>query len=358
MRGYLDYIEETFLGGAGWDVQDSYANLTINSRDVLDFSIPLRTSLSVSSNVTANTFASHEIANIASLTGSISYLYSSMKLPPPPSSCIPLSALTQHFRPTFSSTYNDIIKSSPQALLFGRMNFPGQQLEAMYIQTYKNSAAVTKWVVDPRLEVPVVLTTTLQNKTRNWSREFVYSTHENLFGMRLLALVNSWKEKSSESRIVTGCEAFYASNKKSPGLSVGMKYQTQASKNSKVVPLTLSFVTNPLMGSVSLAYSLKPTPLLALASKFDYNLYSYLSDLTLGCEIWRTNPISLSSEDLATKREGPVSVLKVSTSLASQTARIVWEGSIKDIILNVGVNFCFSDPKAPVSSGIAFTYSA
>lgn len=389
MRSYLDLVEEKYLNSIGWDPEDSYSQFALNSNNVLDFNIPSHFKMHASSQTTDRTFTDHTLASSSLLTGSVSYLFSTIPFKCNPSSSIPLNCLTQCYKPVYKTAKD--LKSPFASMIFGRMHFPGQQLEAMYIQGLGQISAITRWVVDPRLETPLILTSTIQSRSNKWSREFIYSTHENLFGLRALANLCSWEEKNTESRLVSGFEVFYASKKKSPGLSAGIKYQTQyrlnrdwprispgnhdasssspdelsgtgesdtvSSVTSSAIPLTLSLVTNPLMGSISVAYSLQPTPLLALATRFDYNLYSYLSDLTLGCELWRTTPISLSSEISDDKRDGPISVFKVSTSLASQTAQILWEGSVHDFIVSVGLKFCYSDSSAPAQTGIEITYS-
>lgn len=357
MRRYLDYIEDSFFSRAGWDAEDSYAQLTLNARNVLDFELPATTSVTVSSRTTPHAFVSHELASLAPLAGSIAYLYSSLGVIAPPSKSVPLAALTASFRPEFRANRSGAAASAASAaLLFGRMRFPGQQLEAMYVQTRGRLAGVAKWVVDPRLETPVVLTATAMAKSARWTRELIYSTHEHLVGWRMLATVNAWCEEGSESRLVAGMEAFYAAGKKSPGMSVGLKYQKQA-KGERATPLTLTLVSNPLMGSVSVAYALQATPQLALATRFDYNVYSYLSDLSVGGELWRLQPISLRAEG-ATARAGPTSVLKASVSLAQQTVRVAWVGAVRDCVVEAGVHLGLAPAHAPPAVGLALTYSA
>ncbi|GMM53332.1 Mdm10 protein [Starmerella bacillaris] len=359
MRSYLDLVEEKYLNSIGWDPEDSYSQFALNSNNVLDFNIPSHFKMHASSQTTDRTFTDHTLASSSLLTGSVSYLFSTIPFKCNPSSSIPLNCLTQCYKPVYKTAKD--LKSPFASMIFGRMHFPGQQLEAMYIQGLGQISAITRWVVDPRLETPLILTSTIQSRSNKWSREFIYSTHENLFGLRALANLCSWEEKNTESRLVNWPRIspgnHDASSSSPDELSGTGESDTVSSVTSSAIPLTLSLVTNPLMGSISVAYSLQPTPLLALATRFDYNLYSYLSDLTLGCELWRTTPISLSSEISDDRRDGPISVFKVSTSLASQTAQILWEGSVHDFIVSVGLKFCYSDSSAPAQTGIEITYS-
>ncbi|KAH6724055.1 mitochondrial distribution and morphology protein 10 [Leptodontidium sp. MPI-SDFR-AT-0119] len=45
--------------------------------------------------------------------------------------------------------------------------------------------------------------------------------------------------------------------------------------------------SNPLMGNLSTAYTVKAGKNLALCIKFDFNVYSYESGVMLGCELWK-----------------------------------------------------------------------
>lgn len=49
----------------------------------------------------------------------------------------------------------------------------------------------------------------------------------------------------------------------------------------------MTLTLNPLMGNLSSTYSVLASPLLALSSRFDFNVYSYESELQIGTELWR-----------------------------------------------------------------------
>lgn len=353
MRGYMEYLEELFLSHIGWNVNDSFSNITLASHSVLDFSVPQGANLNLASQTTPNTFTDYTLKNLGAMKSSISYLYSSCPEVVESSANVPLRKLVQCFRKYPLKE----VENNRGCFLFGRMYLPGQQLEAMYIQSIGvRNQLVAKWVVDPRLPSPVVLTATMQSVSKSWTREYVYSTHENLFGMRFLTNLCTWYEPEGTSKLVSGMELYYAANKKSPGIAAGIKYSSRSLYSA--VPLTLSLVLNPIVGSVSAAYTLKPSSLSALSTRFDFNLYSYMSDLTVGCELWRNTPISLNSENLKEhEREGPVSVIKASTSLASQTAQVLWEGSIRGFLTSAGVKFCYGDRAMPIMTGLELTYS-
>ena len=49
----------------------------------------------------------------------------------------------------------------------------------------------------------------------------------------------------------------------------------------------MTLTLNPLMGNLSSTYSVLASPLLTLSSRFDFNVYSYDSELQVGTELWR-----------------------------------------------------------------------
>lgn len=364
MRGYMDYLEETFLEACGWDMQSSYANIIVASRNILDFEVPAGVSLNLTSQASPASFSSWTLSNLDSIRGSMAYLYTSKSLALEPSRDIDLEKLVQCYRqPALKVGESPIgLASEPRkgTMLYGRMFLPGQAIECMAIAKFTSfSQLVTKWIVDPRLIQPVVATFTWQAKSVNKStREFIYSTHENLIGFRTLYNVAEWTNESEsqlQSRLAAGLEVFFAASKKSPGISLASRYSTYSRYTG--TPLTLTFVTNPIVGTISVAYALKPTRLSAFSSRFLFNFYSYDSDLTLGCELWRNEPISAKAEPEDRKRS-VLSVLKASVSLANQSARILWEGAYRSWLVSLGSSFCYTDPSRPIRFGVEFSYAS
>ncbi len=59
----------------------------------------------------------------------------------------------------------------------------------------------------------------------------------------------------------------------------------------------MTAIFNPMMGHISSAYSARVSRDLSLCSRFDFNVYSYESDWTMGAEWWirrRTRTLSAS----------------------------------------------------------------
>lgn len=133
------------------------------------------------------------------------------------------------------------------------------------------------------------MTFTYQYNDGKWSSEYIYSTHEALLGLTGIYNFGA-KERISDptiaSRLSVGGEIFYAVLSKSPGLSTCLRYTTQSAYTG--TPLTMSLLCNPLMGQISTMYSLA-TRASSFGSRFDFNIYSYESDLSIGCELWRSS---------------------------------------------------------------------
>lgn len=57
-------------------------------------------------------------------------------------------------------------------------------------------------------------------------------------------------------------------------------------------PTTITALFNPMMGHISTAYAAKVSRDLSLCSRFDFNVYSYASEWTMGAEWWMRRSIS------------------------------------------------------------------
>lgn len=131
------------------------------------------------------------------------------------------------------------------------------------------------------------MTFTYQYNDGKWTSEYIYSTHEALLGLTgtyNFGAKERMNDPSITSRLSLGGELFYAVLSKSPGISTCLRYTAQSLYTG--TPLSLALLCNPLMGQISSMYSLS-TRAASLGSRFDFNIYSYESDLSIGWEIWR-----------------------------------------------------------------------
>jgi distribution and morphology protein 10 len=204
----------------------------------------------------------------------------------------------------------------------------------------------------------------LQNDTGRWFTEYSYSVDDGLLGFRVLhnlgqigrhnEALNSdatSEERKKEERVdeestlesvvggglqgrfSVGAELFFSPLEKSAGLSTGVRFTTlpenvpslassltsQASPTSLLMhdlqhqpsqpPTTITATLNPMMGHLSTAYAARMTRDIVACSRFDFNVYSYDSDLTLGAEYWihsKAASTSYPRQDLGQKADEDV----------------------------------------------------
>jgi distribution and morphology protein 10 len=253
---------------------------------------------------------------------------------------------------------NGVRIDTRETLLYGRFFLPGNSLEAMAIRRLSpKSQFLMTCVSDPSLKNNGAVTVTYQRDSGRFGQEFVYSTYETLLGYRALYNLGFDQRVNNPaiaSRLAVGLELFYGVSNKSPGFSTALRYTTQSAYTG--TPLTLTLMSNPLMGHISASYAVRTTTASSFASRFDFNVYSYVSDLSIGCEIWRRRPISTTVE--AAEDEFS-SVFKASTSLSQQTVRLLWEGKAKEFLVSSGLGLSFADRSpAATSFGIELQYSS
>ncbi|KAF9167300.1 Mitochondrial distribution and morphology protein 10, partial [Mortierella sp. AD010] len=216
----------------------------------------------------------------------------------------------------------------------------------------------------------------------------------------------------------TGAELYYSATEKLGGLSVGLRYRTlpplapipstfnedhsttsEATSNTpryptstapeqhqNYIPITVTQTLNPIMGHVSSSYAAQVHPDLGLCSRFDFNLYSYDSELTAGVEWWIRErkgtsssavdqeqssipfPKTVGVPDLPAPKPVPAStgelqpivgVIKARLGVQSGLA-IMWEGRFNKLLFSLGfVGHVFSPhAKAPIvkSVGLEIQY--
>ena len=151
-------------------------------------------------------------------------------------------------------------------------------------------------------------------------------------------------------------------------------------------PTTITALFNPMMGHVSGAYTARVSRDLSLSSRFDFNVYSYDSEWTIGAEWWMRRskmkvafmpsmdepPISSPPVIMNTGFDDVDGVVKakVSTNNVSFFSSVVyiiaqflkdvslmWEGRLKNMLVSLGVVSDFSSPSKPIKAiGLELSY--
>jgi distribution and morphology protein 10 len=234
-------------------------------------------------------------------------------------------------------------------------------------------------VSDSNLNNGGTILTLLQNDFGKYSTEYMYSTDSALMGVRGLYNFGPGPRDASteplaaeqvgpvDGRFSAGAELYYGILNKSGGISTGVRFATLP--NHAGFPYTMTLTLNPLMGNLSSTYAVKAGPNLALSSRFDFNFYSYESELQLGCELWRIR--NTTDVDWAIKKLRPdwkrstVSpdddVSGVLKARVDQDWRIgvLWEGRIKELLFTLGASLDLKKREQMVRSvGVELQYSS
>lgn len=411
MYVHMDYLQSCFNRATDWNEDNIFPNVTATSRALLDFPVPNGVRLDISSQATAYLALSMTLLNHQSVNGSLAYLYLRVPLENVPGTAsIPLQSAIAGFRPIEPYLSGTGTTSPDKALLwYGRMYFPGSALEAMIIKRIaKNTRLLVKCVSNPHLERNGTVIAYLQTNCRKFSREIVYSTNDALVGFR--CLYNFGKPAKStpaqplrfdNSVVSAGAELWYAARTMSPGLSTVVRYSTRSTATGK--PLTMTLSCNPILGHISLTYNVKTSVSLTVCSKYDFNWYSYASNLLVGFELYNFSPkrrkretkpenVQLDPEPLhlitnyrklnqsIAKRDTRIrkfkdsvvtfqnlvdesnftSVIKASGSLSDRLVKIMWVGRCKDFLVTAGAKFGVNPATSLLEIGkigVGFSYT-
>lgn len=85
-------------------------------------------------------------------------------------------------------------------------------------------------------------------------------------------------------RFSAGGEVYYGTLNKSGGMSLGARFATLPTHRG--TPLTATLTINPLMGSINATYAVLAKDYCSLATRMEFNVYSYESEWSVGTELW------------------------------------------------------------------------
>ena len=297
-------------------------------------------------------------------------------------------------------------------MLYGHLHLPSSYLSALYLRRVGASSLLKlSSVSSSQLKNGGTVLALLSHDTGKYSSEYLFSTDGALLGVRGLwnfGLDPRVGGNRTESRCITesssmsstaitvpasqvnplppngrfsaGCEIYYGLLNKSGGMSTGLRFTTLPSHSG--FPYTMTATLNPLMGNLSSTYTVKAGDALTLCSRFDFNVYSYESELQAGLELWRSrrkvweelgdlawakqkivqlrwqestspgNSLSLLQEkrspalfpeacQAGDEDENTAGVLKARVSHNS-TISLLWEGRVKELLYSAGVTMDFS----------------
>lgn len=398
MLEFMDHAQNVFYSQTNWNLDNSYPSLTATARALLDFSTPRGLQLHVSSLSSLNSAASYALNTAGIVDGSLSYLYSSLPLKSTAKSKdIELHHVIQGYRQIQELRRPDESYmwerwrggrrvDKRDTLLYGRLYLPKSSLEALYLRRISPTQQIKISAVSGnRYRNGGTILALHQYDVGKYSTDALYSTDGGLLGIR--GLYNFGPDPREEvtqqpisktddrfyGRFSAGAELYYGVLNKSGGVSFGGRFATLPTY--KGVPLTATLTVNPLMGNFSSTYAVKAGKSLSLCSRFDMNVYSYESDLTLGCELWKyrqktSEPAERSMEAKMewrldkvkeTDLNEPDEISGVLKARMDQNLKIgvLWEGRVKELLFSLGSEFDLKRRDQPFRAiGLELQYSS
>lgn len=392
MLDFMDYVQAAFYSTTRWNVDNSYASLTTTANNLLDFRIPQGVRLHTSSLSAPNFATSYTLGSRGAVDGSLSFLYSSLGLHvPSKSSDVPLRNLVRGYRHLKELDKPDAAEWSEiwhrglridraDTLLYGRLYLPTSTLEASYVRRLSPTQLLRlNCVSDSSLPGGGSVLALLQSDNGKYSSEYLYSTDSSLLGVRGLynfgfdprhpdhqpstrPPAHPWDHQNG--RLSAGAEAYLSPINKSFGISTGFRFTTLPIHTG--FPYTMTLTVNPLMGNLSSTYAVKAGSNLAFCSRFDFNVYSYESEVVVGMELWsrkQANPsvawaVRKLREDWTRPEDAHNGVFKARVDNSGRLG-LSWECRAKELLLSLGAGIDLKKPERLVSTfGVEVSYSS
>ncbi|KAI8149050.1 hypothetical protein BJV82DRAFT_663393 [Fennellomyces sp. T-0311] len=355
MYDFMEYCLRCYYRRTGWNEENQYSNLCSWSRALLDFYTPQGLSLYLSKLPTPQFKPSYTMNALPSLNGSIGYLYTSRSLDIGTSATVDFQDMVDRFRIANPIDDSRKVDSINHYLLYGRMFFPGARLECMYVRriSEKMQYLITA-VNNPRVSGLPEIAMQLQYDVGKWCSEFSYTTDDGLLGIRALYNFDQPESAIPTGQWALGTEIYYGMLDKSAGLSTGLRYRTLPSASSP--PICLTYTLNPVVGHMSTAYVAQVSEDLAMCSRYDFSIYSYESDLSVGFEYRTKNMQEDGSPKDSGKTEKLQGLIKARIGFAEGLA-LMWEGRFKNTLFSIGLTADLSSRPSPIRTiGIEMQY--
>lgn len=330
MREFMDYVHSAFYEATGWNRDNSYAalNATTDGEDtarvepiarvmvltlltvaLLNFQTPRGLRLTLSALASPNFATSYQLGSVGIVDGSISYLFSSVPLRlllTPQSETVNLPELLRSFRPLAELPHRtDPLLQTPKdkpesSLLYGRLYLPQSLVEAMVVKRLSPALQVQLSAVSAQhLRNGGTVLGLAQYDVGKYALEGLASSDGGLLGFR--GVYNSGGDADPSGprdadngngereriygRFSTGGEFYYGTLNKSGGISLGTRFTTLPSHTG--TPLSATLTLNPLMGNISASYAVVAGRHCSLATRMEFNFFSYESAWAIGMELWR-----------------------------------------------------------------------
>ncbi|TPX54503.1 hypothetical protein PhCBS80983_g05902 [Powellomyces hirtus] len=330
MLDFMDYCLRRYYLATRWREDTQYSSLLVDSRRILDFSVPTGFSVTLGKSVSPELKSSYTlgIPNIRAA----GFLFTSVPLVLPPNHIKAEDEMAAEqlknvdIYPTGSTlkTNGDVEsqgekdqKQTPRGyLLYGRL-YEDLHLEAMYIKSLTRNMHFLAYGVNSwerrSLTAFSSVSTRLLHASRSCTTEVSYTSEAQVFGLSSLY-------RFSGTNWAAGSELYYTAKERSGGLSIGARYKREGEVPG--TPKTvLSFLANPMMGHVSASYTTTLRNNLNMSTRYRFNVYSYEADLAVGLEY---------------SPKGKEQIVKTRLSLAEGLA-LKLEGQYRRAVISIGL---------------------
>ncbi|KAK0490628.1 mitochondrial distribution and morphology protein 10 [Armillaria novae-zelandiae] len=313
-------------------------------------------------------------------------------------------------------------------LLYGRYYLPTGRLDALYsTRLTPTLQAIVAAISTPpsatkraqRSADPSNVMLYLQHDVGKWCSEYTWSAEDGMLGVKVLHNFGRLASDSSTSddsdkgasvgvkrideedaiegglkgRLSAGAEIYFSAKEKSAGVSTGIRFSTlpdatppsfqlpssisspllsPSPKNLPSPPTTITALFNPMLGHLSGAYSARISRDVALSSRFDFNVYSYESEWTMGAEWWLRRPPLESNDDeddnslpilpsdaKPNVEPGQVQGVVKARASTNNDVSIMWEGRVRNMLVSLGVVSDLSNRSKPIKAiGLELSYFA
>jgi len=429
MYPFAAYVLRKYHELTGWN-EDFYSKLTRSSTAILDFEVPHGVNFAISKSPTPLFKTTYTLQALPTLHGSLGYIFTSCPLDVGGSHVVPFDELLPRFKiygpPKRPEGKEEEYLAGQRVdtrdyLLYGRMYVPAQRIEALYsVHISPTLQGTIAAISEPgrfgtrpqRYGAPATrsnLMFGLEHDIGRWCTEYSYSAEDGMWGARVLhhfgrlaGEAGSEKRELGEGekrvdeedpmpgglrgRFSAGAEAYFSAKEKSAGVSTGIRFTTLPDAtppsltqthppvltSSSQPPTTITATFNPIMGQFSGAYAARVSRDLTLCSRYDFNMYSYESDWTMGAEWWVRKskvrplaPVQASQESPVMALPSPAVEVEEDEIQGVVKARVgtdasvslMWEGRLRNTLISLGVLSNLASPAKPiVNIGVELAY--
>ncbi|KAH0587401.1 Mitochondrial distribution and morphology protein 10 [Termitomyces sp. 'cryptogamus'] len=435
MHPFASYVLRSYYKATGWNEDNLYANLTRSSNAILDFTVPKGLHLSISKSPNSLFRTTYSMTAMPSLNGSVGYIFTSCDLDVKGSGNVQFKDMIERFKvydqPRKPEGKDENWLAGERVdtrdyLLYGRLYLPSGRLDALYsTRISPTMQALVAAVSHPSSNLPgrggdlSNVMFNLQHDVGKWCTEYSYSAEDGMWGFRVLhnfgrlglpvdvtddsspvstrtGLKRVDEEDAVEGglkgRVSAGAEIYLSAKEKSLGGSIGLRFTTlpdatppsfqvpfpssslySAKGQPSQPPTTITALFNPILGHMSGTYSAQVSRDLCLSSRFDFNVYSFESEWTMGAEWWiRRSPSvdadvdhNTSADSLSLKKPGSTGtdfkdevhgVVKARASTNNDIS-LMWEGRLRNMLVSLGIVSDFSSRSKPIKAiGLELSY--